>query len=484
MLYDRDTCYAAIKSRDARFDGLFFTAVLTTGIFCRPTCPAVTPKLKNVQFYPTAAAATEAGFRPCLRCRPELSPEAAGWHGSSAMVSRALRLMTEDMSNGEGISVLAQSLNISQRQLRRSFIAELGASPVAILQTRRLLLAKKLIDETSLPMTEVAFGAGYSSIRRFNHALREAYGKPPTELRKNKVMSSQPENGLELKLFYRLPYHWEAIANFLRVRATPGVEVVSDTCYRRTVSFGENTGMIEIEYLPKERYLLLRIPHTLSRHLREIIGRITRLFDLQATPLPIAGHLAKDRRLSPLIDAYPGLRLPGAWEPFEIAVRAVVGQQISVAAATTLCGRLAAAYGRPLPEGAPGLSMLFPSPEKLIDAQMTETGIIARRAEAIRALAAAVIAGRLKAPASLDELIQELISIRGIGPWTANYIAMRVFNEPDAFPAGDLVLRRMASDDKDGPLTESQLLREAERWRPWRSYAAMYLWAKAGNKKI
>jgi len=481
MILDHQLCYSAIQSRDARFDGRFFTAVLTTGIYCRPICPALTPHAENVRFFISAAAAEEEGFRPCLRCRPEASPGTPDWQGSSALVSRALRLITEGILDESGVDGLAHRLNIGSRQLRRLFVKQLGAPPSAVAQTRRLHFAKKLIDETRLPMSEIAFSAGFSSIRRFNAAVRSAYDRSPTELRRTRDSGHQDANGtsLQLRLFYRPPMNWSSLIQFLQARAIPGVESVERNVYRRTIRAGNGVGVIEVRNVEGQQHLLMSVPPDLSRSLMHISERMRALFDLRADPLAISNHLKGDERISSLVERRPGLRVPGAWDGFEVAVRAILGQQVSVKAANTLAGRLVKMYGEPLQASEDDrLAYLFPRPERLAEASLSEIGLMPGRAEAIRALARAVRNGELDfSPAiGLEEAVAHLTVLPGIGPWTAHYIAMRALNEPDAFPAGDLALRRAAAETKGTILTESQLRQRAEVWRPWRAYVAMYLW--------
>lgn len=481
MSLDHARCYTAVVNDDAQFDGQFFTAVLTTGIYCRPTCLSRTPRAENVRFFATAAAAAEAGFRPCLRCRPESAPDSPEWSEVSPIVSRALRLIAEGVLDEMGVEELARHLHISTRQLRRYFVRELGAPPVAIAQTRRLLFAKKLIDETTLPMAEVALSAGYASIRRFNDALRQTYGRTPTALRKSRSNApGEVDNArVQLKLFYRLPYDWCFIMHFLHARAILGVETVSRESYRRTVQFGETAGVIEVRPVPGERYCLVRAPLALARYLLPITERIKRLFDLKADPAAIAAHLSRDERLSAVVHAAPGLRLPGAWDAFETVVRTILELPDSVQKAPVLCGRLAERYGEHLAASSPpSLSRLFPAPQRLATAPLTDIGCTPSQAESIRTVAAAVANGHwaLGSAANLAAAIERLTACAGIGAWAADMIAMRALGEPDAFPACDPTLRRVAATPGAGPLTATQLLVQAEAWRPWRAYAAMHLW--------
>jgi AraC family transcriptional regulator, regulatory protein of adaptative response / DNA-3-methyladenine glycosylase II len=481
MELDPALCYAASLSKDARFDGRFFVGVLTTEVYCRPICPAPMPKPGNVRFFTSAAAASEAGFRPCLRCCPEASPGTPEWNGSSELVTRALRLIDEGDLHDEGVRGVANRLHVSERHLRRLFIQYLGASPIAVAQTRRLHFAKKLISETTLPMTDVAFSAGFSSIRRFNGAIRETYGRSPSDLRylsKRIRNGKQPSPYLELKLSYRPPYDWDSIIEFFKARAIPGVEEVEPGCYRRSIRLDGQSGILEVRPIPGRHLLRLRVSPELSSSLMQVVARIRRMFDLGADPEIIELHLSKDPHLLPLVNSRPGLRVPGAWDGFEVAIRAILGQQISVPAATTLAGRLVEAYGEQMNDlGQAGISRIFPAAEALQDASLAEVGLPANRRETIRCLAKSVVDERVDFAVSngLEDFVDALIHLPGIGSWTAQYIALRL-SEPDAFPVGDLGLRRAATEQGEPPISEKSLLQCAEAWRPWRAYAAVHLW--------
>ena len=485
MKIEPTLCYKAVQSRDPRFDGRFFTAVLTTGVYCRPVCPAVTPRPENVRFYPSAAAAQEAGFRPCLRCRPEASPGTPEWQETTSLVTRGLRLISEGVLDKAGVDGLAGSLNIGARHLRRLFARNLGAPPVAVAQTRRLDFARRLIDETSLPVTEIAFSAGFSSLRRFNDAFLRTYGRPPSAMRRLRASTADIPNfsSLGLKLYYRPPFDWFSLSRFLRDRAIPGVELVGEGYYRRTVRVREAVGVIEIRPVLAERHVLLLVSAQFSKDLLIITDRVRDLLDLRSDPLTIGAHLSSDPWLSPLVLANPGLRVPGAWDGFEIAVRAILGQQVSVKAASTMAGRLVQAFGEQLPQpGETGLTSLFPSPDRLCEADLTEIGMTRQRAKSIRELARAVNDGELSftTSSSLEGAIERLAALPGIGAWTAHYIAMRALREPDAFPAGDLGLRRAISADGKSAWSEKDLIERSQTWRPWRAYAAMHLWNRYG----
>jgi len=482
MDLDHDACYRAMCLRDARFDGRFFIAVKTTGVYCRPVCRARTPRSENVIFYPTAAAAHEAGFRPCLRCRPETAPDLGAWRGTSNTVSRALALIEAGALDDARIDALASRLGVGERQLRRLFREHLGASPVAVAQTRRVLLAKQLIHETRLPMTEIAFAAGFGSIRRFNETFRSLFGRPPGSLRRagGEEISAGPQGEVNLLLRYQPPYDWPLMLAFLERRAIPGLERVTADTYARTIQLEGVQGVLSVH--PGDGNALraaIRFPKLSA--LPAIIARLRRVFDLAADPLAIAAHLAQDSWLAPLVAARPGLRVPGAWDGFELAVRAVLGQQITVAGAARLAGRLVAAYGEPLPAPDGTLTHSFPRPEVVAAADLASLGMPRSRAATLSAVAAALVADPelLSATRSLEEAVQKLRAIRGVGEWTAQYIALRQLREPDAFPAADLgLLRALAAADGTRP-AQSEVLARAEKWRPWRAYAAQHLWAAA-----
>lgn len=485
MKLEHDICYRALQSRDARFDGQFFTGVRTTGIYCRPICPAPTPKAENCVFLPSAAAAQEAGFRPCLRCRPEISPKLTGTFEGGAVVSRALRLIGEGILDESSVEELAGRVGVTERHLRRLFLQHLGASPSTVALTRRILFAKQLLDETTLPVTEVGLAAGFNSLRRFNEVILKTYQRSPRELRKEKAgenRENQPSL-TTLKLPYSQPFNWPVMAGFMRGRATAGVEEIGPDFYRRTIRLDGQHGLVEVRYVPGQSYLLARIRFPKITALGQIVERLRRVFDLGANSLEIEAHLAADPFLGRVIRALPGLRVPGAWDKFELAVRAILGQQVSVAAATTLAGRLVQKYGEPLTlddftASPDGPRFVYPRPETLAEADLTSIGIFGARARAISALAGKIAAnpGLLDEESSLEDTVKKLCELPGIGRWTAQYIAMRALREPDAFPSSDLGLLR-AMKPENGLLTPAQLEKRAEGWRPWRAYAALYLWA-------
>jgi len=459
-------------ARDPRFDGKFFIGVRTTGIFCRPICPSPTAKERNVEYFPSAAAAAEAGYRPCLRCRPECSPGTPAWLGSSVTVSRALRQIAEGALEADGVDALAERLGIGARHLRRLFLEHLGAPPVAVAQMRRLLSAKMLIDQTHLPLTAIAMASGYGSVRRFNAAFLKTYGRCPRELRRLEPRRS-PGGRYEFALRFRPPFDWAALVGFLGPRAIPGVEAVQGSLYRRSIAFGEHAGWIEVGPSAGGSALSLRVEFPDPARLLPIVSRVRRMFDLDADPLAIQAQLGGDPLLGPLVRARPGLRVPGCWDGFETSVRGILGQQVSVAGATTLSGRLVARFGSPLPAGAEGLTHTFPAALRLAGENVASIGIPARRAETIQRLARAVDSGDLSFEGVVDlpGFAAKLREIPGVGEWTAQYIALRVLGDPDAFPASDLGLLRAA-----GAKSARELEKRAEAWRPWRDYAALHLW--------
>jgi AraC family transcriptional regulator, regulatory protein of adaptative response / DNA-3-methyladenine glycosylase II len=472
---DREACYRAMRTRDARFDGRFYVAVVSTGIFCRPVCPARPPRPEHCVFYRSAAAAHAAGFRPCLRCRPELAPGVAGWRGTANTVSRALALIAEGAwREDDDVEALAERLGVGGRHLRRLFALHVGAPPIAVAQAQRVFFAKRLLAETAMPLSDVALASGFGSVRRFNDVMRRTFDRPPRELRRA-TAAAPPDGSIALRLAHTTPYQWPAMLAFLAARAVPGVEEVSGDEYRRTFAFDDALGTVAVRPLPGTSQLLARIRVSRVAALPAVVGRIRRLLDLDSDARAIDAHLARDRDLAPLVRARPGLRVPGAWDHFEIAVRAILGQQVSVAAARTIAGRIAAAHGRPVPGGGPALA--FPGPERLAKAPLDGVGLPRARAAAIAALSRAVLEdpSLLRPAAELDATVERLAALPGIGSWTAQYVAMRAFREPDAFPASDLGLLRAMARGGARP-TPVELARRAEAWRPWRAYAAQHLW--------
>ena len=488
----RDVCYRALQSRDARFDGLIFVGVSSTGIYCRPICPVRTPKFENCSFFASAAAAHEAGYRPCLRCRPEIAPDLASWRGTSNTVSRALALIADGALDGSenNVETLATRLGLGERHLRRLFLQHLGASPISVAQTRRVLFAKQLIHDTKMPMAQVAVASGFSSLRRFNETFLDLFHRPPSALRRKntaKTEAKTEEKDIVLRLRYRSPYDWESMLSFLRARAIPGVELVEGECYLRTVELDGAVGSIAVTHLLKQQSLEVAIRFPNVKSLPAIVGRVRRLFDLGADIETIDEHLSTDPALARLVAQRPGLRAPGGWDGFEIAVRAVLGQQISVAAARRLAGELAQLHGRSVPRSFrihPELSNVFPSAKRMASVSAVALGMPAARLAALRAVAEAAVANpNLFRPfGGIDETITRLKSIRGVGEWTAQYIALRAVREMDAFPATDIGLLRGAASLDRTAVTPANLLGRAECWRPWRAYAAQHLWAADGNR--
>jgi AraC family transcriptional regulator of adaptative response / DNA-3-methyladenine glycosylase II len=485
MSLDREICYRALRARDPRFDGRLFVGVKTTGIYCRPVCPARTPKLENVVFYPSAAAAQQAGFRPCLRCRPETSPELATWRGTANTVTRGLALIAEGSLDDGDVAALAGRLGVGERQLRRLFRQHLGASPIAVAQTKRVLFAKQLIHQTQMSMADIALAAGFGSVRRFNDTFQRLYRRPPSELRRSRREPPDPA-AITLELRYQPPYDWDAMFDFLRARAIPGVEVVASGVYRRSAWVDGHQGIVEVRPLPDRHVVAatIRFPRVVS--LPAIVARVRRLFDLGADTTEIAAQLAEDPQLAPLVAVRPGLRVPGAWDGFELAVRAVLGQQITVSGARRLAGELVASCGEPLPAPLAGveadLVSTFPRPERLAGVALERLGMPRARVRALAGLAASVVLdpSLLQPGPDLEISVARLRSLPGIGEWTAQYVAMRALREPDAFPAADLGLLRAAARWNLCSPTPAALRERADAWRPWRAYAAQHLWTAAG----
>lgn len=479
---DDRTCEQARLSRDPRFDGLFFTAVTSTGIYCRPVCPAPAPKPRNVTYYVSAAAAEAAGFRPCLRCRPELSPEDGTWRRGDAVVARALSLIEQGALDGQPVAALAQRLHVGERHLRRLFVERLGAAPIGVHGTRRLLFAKQLLTETRLPVTGIALASGFGSLRRFNDAFVRAYSMAPRDLRRHTGTIDADDSALVLRMAYRPPYDFASMLAFLRGRALPGIEQVDENAYTRVVGSAASPGLLRVDAWPGDAHALrLSLRGVPAAGLLAVVSRVRRMFDLDADPRVIADVLGADPLLRPLLRKRPGLRLPSGWDGFEIAVRAVIGQQVSVAAARTFTSRLAERFGERLPDRfASGFAHLFPTPSALADADVGVIGLPRRRAETVRTVARAVLDGSvdIAGERTLADVAARWCALPGIGPWTAQYIALRALGHPDAFPAEDLVLQKAAASE-GGRLTAKVLSARAESWRPWRAYAVIHLWRDA-----
>lgn len=454
-----DRRYRALVSRDARFDGVFFIAVTTTGIYCRPVCPARTPGRDRVRFYRLAAEAERDGFRACFRCRPELAPGNSSIDAPSRLAAAAVGRIEADA--GESLEELARGLGVTSRHLRRTLRKELGVSPVELAQSTRIGLAKQLLHDTLLPIAEVAFASGFGSVRRFNALFRRRFGRPPSQVRKSHGVEAS--TGVILRLDYRPPLDWQALLDFLGARAIPGVESVANGEYRRTVRVEGRGGFVVVRPFPSRPALRAEVSLSLTGVLLPVKARLRALFDLDAHPAAVAAHLERDRRLRPLVRRHPGLRLPGAFDGFEVAVRAILGQQVSVKGASTLAGRLAEALGTPIRTPHGDLRFTFPE-ARTVARSAFSIGVPKARADAIRALAGAVEREEvvLAPHGDAERAIARLRALPGIGPWTAQYVAMRALHWPDAYPEGDLVLRREAPD--------------FESWRPWRAYGAMHVW--------
>jgi len=493
MLLNPDDYEDARQSRDPRFDGRFFVGVLTTGIYCRPVCPVRVPRKENVQLYPSAAAASAAGFRPCLRCRPESSPGTPAWSGSSWKVSRALQLIDRGFLDDESVDALAEQLDVGPRQLSRLFQSHLGATPIEVAQTRRLHFAKKLIDETAMPLSEVCFASGFGSLRRFNAVFQQTYERTPRQLRDKRGRRAGSNSGLEIKLSYRPPFDWQAMLQFLDYRAIPGVEHVDGNSYSRTFSLDGRSGHFTASFEPDSNVVRVQVSAGHSGQLYHIIDRIRSLFDLRADSTLVDSNFATDKVLGKFVKSNPGLRVPGCWDGFEVAVRAILGQQVTVKAASTLVARVAQRHGYAYEsdDKPEGLTHVFPSAHELMVAELDGMGIVGSRIDAIRALAKAVAEGELIMDCTIgtEDFVERVCSIKGIGEWTAQYIAMRALNDPNAFPYSDLILRRAAvkenykkNTNELVTLTPRQLLEQASTWQPWRAYAVILLWRYYGEQ--
>jgi AraC family transcriptional regulator, regulatory protein of adaptative response / DNA-3-methyladenine glycosylase II len=482
VIEDFEQCYRAVRSKDARFDGWFVTAVTSTGIYCRPSCPAITPKRPNVRFLPSAAAAQRAGFRACKRCRPDAAPGSPEWNLRADAVGRAMRLIRDGAVEREGVTGLARRLGFSERHLHRQLVAELGAGPLSLARAQRAQTARLLIETTTLPFTDVAFAAGFPSIRQFNETVREVFAATPTELRRGARRNGHGEApaGLTLRLRHRAPFDATALLAFLGARAVPGVEAWDPQgdggTYRRVLALPHGPGIATLapgEAGVADPHVRCELRLSDLRDLAAAVQRCRRLLDLDADPVAIDEALAADPALAPLVRSAPGRRVPGAVDGAELAVRAVLGQQVSVAGARTLAGRLTAAHGEPLPEALADeqLTHAFPTAAAIAAADPAALPLTRARAHALNALCAAVADGSLALDpgADRDATRERLLTLPGIGPWTAEYVAMRALGDPDAFPATDLGVQKALA----------RLGRNADpdRWRPWRAYAVQHLWA-------
>ncbi|HEY1688475.1 MAG TPA: AlkA N-terminal domain-containing protein [Solirubrobacteraceae bacterium] len=520
--------YRAISSRDRRFDGHFVVAVTSTGIYCRPSCPAITPRRSNVRFYPTAAAAQDAGFRSCLRCHPHAAPGSPQWRFATDLAARAIALIADGVVDREGVTGLAQRLAYSERHLHRQLVAELGAGPLSLARAQRSQTARMLIETSELPMIEVAHAAGFASVRQFNDTIKALYGRTPTELRRRangqrrngakhgqavgeqaaagkheqaaseqadivkheQAAAAKQEQAVTVKLHYREPFDWDRLLGFLALRAVPGIEEVQDRTYRRTLRLPHGDGVAEIGPGDGGGHLRCRLHLADLRDLTAAVQRCRRLLDLDADPAAVDAQLASDPLLAPLIAARPGLRLPGTVDGHELAIRAVLGQQVSVAAARTTAGRLTLLLGESLPAPVGSLTHLFPTAAAIATVKIEDLHGPMRRRRTLQALAAALqdgeppIADVLRGDSELTldpgsdraAARARLLALPGIGAWTTEYIAMRALGDPDAFPVEDLGVMR-SLESLGGPTGKAAILAHAERWRPWRAYAVQHLWA-------
>ncbi|TLQ48050.1 AlkA N-terminal domain-containing protein [Streptomyces marianii] len=482
MHTDTERCVRAVRSRDARFDGWFFTAVLTTRIYCRPSCPAVPPKAENMTFHPSAAACQQAGFRACKRCRPDTSPGSPEWNARADAVARAMRLIQDGVVDREGVTGLAARLGYSTRQVERQLLAEVGAGPLALARAQRAQTARLLVETTSLPMAEVAFAAGFSSIRTFNDTVREVFALAPGELRTRAATRRggaplpAPPGVLTLRLPFRAPLNPDNLFGHLAATAVPGVEEWRDGAYRRTLTLPNGHGIVSLTSRPD--HIACRLSLTDHRDLTFAISVCRRLLDLDADPVAVDDQLRTDPLLAPLVDKAPGRRVPRTVDAAEFAVRAVLGQQVSTAAARTHAARLVTAHGVPVQDSEGGLTHLFPAPEALADVAPETLAFPRSRRTTLTTLFGALADGtlRLGPDSDWDEARARLSALPGFGPWTVEAIAMRALGDPDAFPATDLGIRHAAAA-LGLPPTPAALTRRAAAWRPWRAYAVQYLWA-------
>jgi AraC family transcriptional regulator, regulatory protein of adaptative response / DNA-3-methyladenine glycosylase II len=475
---DTEGCLRAVLSKDGRFDGWFFTAVLTTRIYCRPSCPVVPPKPQNMRFYPTAAAAQQAGFRACKRCRPDASPGSPEWNHRADLVARAMRLIADGVVDRDGVPGLATRLGYSVRQVQRQLLAELGAGPLAIARAQRAQTARLLVETSVLPMGEVAFAAGFTSVRSFNDTVREVFGLTPTELRRRAARgrSAATPGTLTLRLPFRAPLCPDNLFGHLAATAVPGVEEWRDGAYRRTLRLPHGHGIVSLRPAPDQVTCVLSLSDL--RDLSIAISRCRRMLDLDADPVAVDDLLRTDPVLRPLVAKDPGRRVPRTVDGSEFAIRAVLGQQVSTAAARTHAGRLVRAHGDPIEDPAGGLTHLFPEPDRLAAIDPATLAFPQFRRTTFMTLAAALAGGAidLGAGSDWDRARQQLAALPGIGPWTVESIAMRALGDPDAFLPTDLGIR-IAAEHLGLPTRPGALTERSRAWRPWRSYAVQYLWA-------
>ena len=478
MHEDVERCVRAVRSKDARFDGWFFTGVLTTGIYCRPSCPVVPPKVENMRFYSSAAAAQQAGFRACKRCRPDASPGSPAWNERADLVARAMRLIADGVIDREGVPGLAARLGYSTRQIERQLNAELGAGPLALARAQRAQTARLLIETSTLPMSDVAFAAGFASIRTFNDTVKEVFALSPSDLRQ-RVGRGRPagtSGTLALRLPYRVPLCPDNLFGHLVATGVPGVEEWRDGAYRRTLRLPHGHGIVSLR--PAPGHIACRLALTDLRDLSIAISRCRRLLDLDADPVAVDELLRQDPALAPYVDKHPGRRVPRAVDGAEFAVRAVLGQQVSTAAARTHAGRLVTALGEPVTDAEGGLTHLFPAAPALAGMDPESLAFPRARRTTLTTLAGALASGEIDLGPGGDwtRARRRLAELPGIGPWTVETIAMRALGDPDAFTATDLGVR-MAARQLGLPATPAALTRHSAAWRPWRAYAVQYLWA-------
>ena len=481
MMLNPDTCYRALRARDARFDGRFFVAVSSTRIYCRPICTVKPPRRENCRFYPSAAAAESAGYRPCLRCRPELAPGNASVDATTRLAQAAASMMDDRTLDDAGLDAIAARLGVTDRHLRRAFRTEFGVAPVEFDQTQRLLLAKRLLTDTGLPITEVAFASGFGSVRRFNALFKQRYRLQPTQLRGQMRERIAVNDTLHFELSFRPPFDWPALSAFLEARAIPGVESVEGGRYRRSAAIDHDgtrhVGWLTVEMSKRKPAVRVSVSASLAKSLPPLLSRVKALMDLSCHPAEV------EQVLGELTQHHPGLRVPGAFDGFELGVRAILGQQVSVAAARTLATRFAASFGEPIETPFSALTTVFPEAARVADlahARVARIGIPSTRARSVVALARAVADGSLVlAPnADIEASLEKLRALPGVGEWTAQYIAMRALAWPDAFPHTDVAVMK-ALGERDA----RRVLAAGEAWRPWRAYAVMHLWQSVTKER-